>query len=97
MVKKDKAENKGEKFVKFCQQCGSTNLKPWVDAQIQPQYLCLDCDTIGFPIEGTEKLVAAIQKHRKSRKKPKKSKNAKLRKKNSKANRKRKRESEVNG
>ena len=45
MAKQDKTE----KFVKFCQQCGSTNLKPWVDAQIQPQYLCIDCDTIGYP------------------------------------------------
>ena len=90
MVKKDKAENKSEKFVKFCQQCGSTNLKQWVDAQIQPQYLCVDCDTIGFPIEGTEKLVAAIQRKNKNRKKSKKSKSARPAKKSSKAKRKRK-------
>ena len=86
MVKQDKAE----KFVKFCQQCGSTNLKPWVDAQIQPQYLCLDCDTIGFPIEGTERLIMAIQRNRQNRKKQKKSKNAKLAKKGPKTKRKRK-------
>jgi len=75
-----------EKFVKFCQQCGSTNLKPWVDAQIQPQYLCLACDTIGFPIEGTEGLIAAIQRKRKNRIKSKKAKTAKPAKKSSKAN-----------
>ena len=84
MAKKDK----DEKFVKFCQQCGSTNLKAWVLAQINPQYLCLDCDTIGFPIEGTERLVAAIQRKKKSMKKPNKSKTAKLAKKSSKSKRK---------
>ena len=91
MAKKDK----DEKFVKFCQQCGSTNLKPWVDAQIQPQYLCVDCDTIGFPIEGTEGLVAAIQRKRNKGKKPKKTKKAKLTKSGSKMKGKAKRKRNV--
>ena len=84
-----------EKFVKFCQQCGSTNLKPWVLAQINPQYLCVDCDTIGFPIEGTEALVAAIQRKKNKGKKTKKSKNAKLTKSNSKMKGKAKRKRNV--
>jgi len=86
MAKQDKTE----KFVKFCQQCGSTNLKPWVDAQIQPQYLCIDCDTIGFPIEGTERLVAAIQRKKKNLKRPKNPGNAKPAKPGPKAKTKRK-------
>jgi len=86
-------QDKDEKFVKFCQQCGSTNLKAWVLAQINPQYLCLDCDTIGFPIEGTERLVAAIQRKKNKWKKPKKVKTAKLTKSGSKAKRKGKQKS----
>jgi hypothetical protein len=55
---------KKEKFMKFCLQCGSTNVKAWAPSfiSINPQYICIDCNTVGFPMEGNEAMIIAFRK-----------------------------------
>ena len=57
-------QEKKEKFMKFCLQCGSTHIKAWTPSfiSINPQYICLDCNTVGFPVEGNESMIAAFRK-----------------------------------
>ena len=50
--------------MKFCLQCGSINVKAWAPSliSINPQYICIDCNTIGFPMEGNEAMITAFRK-----------------------------------
>jgi len=61
---------KKEKFRKFCLQCGSTNIKAWTPSliSINPQYMCLDCNTVGFPMDGNGPMIASFRKKLASKK-----------------------------
>jgi len=62
--------SKKEKFHKFCLQCGSTHIKAWTPSliSINPQYICLECNTVGFPMEGNEAMIASFRKKLSSKK-----------------------------
>ncbi len=45
-----------EKFVKACMRCNSVNIKPFSGDEndifgLNPKYQCLDCGSVGMPIE----------------------------------------------
>jgi len=47
---------KGKEKVSFCSKCGSKNTKPnYSMGTIDNRVECLDCNTLEFPIEATEK------------------------------------------
>ena len=47
----------GKEKVLFCSKCGSKNIKPNYDmGTIDNRVECLDCNTLEFPIEATEKV-----------------------------------------
>ena len=57
-------QSKKEKFMKFCLQCGSAHIKAWTPSliSINPQYVCLDCNAVGFAMEGNEAMLVDFRK-----------------------------------